>query len=233
MTPCEELGYKVGDKFKVTRGSDKENVFSVGSIISLKKDDGSKIPLFTLEQGRHYTGRDIGCCELRKLTKIAEKLVSSERKDTYVCLRGEGIMFTEGKVYKNLSEREGTLAFMDNEGRHTEIYGPQLSAFIKESEVSSEEKEEDTASNAVNTEDSKKQQVGGSHYLDMGLQPLEICLANKGYEAFAGSCYTKVLKYTSRIKDDEVEQLKKARHVLDMWIEEAIKQKDDKGEVIE
>lgn len=68
-------------------------------------------------------------------------------------------------------------------------------------------------------------QVGGTHYTDLGLQPLAICLANKGYEAFSGACYTKVLKYTSRIKDDEVEQLEKAAHVLAMWIEEAKEQK--------
>lgn len=68
-------------------------------------------------------------------------------------------------------------------------------------------------------------QVGGTHYKDLGLEPLAICLANKGYEAFAGSCYTKMLKYTSRIKDDEVEQLEKAAHVLAMWIDEAKSQK--------
>ena len=67
-------------------------------------------------------------------------------------------------------------------------------------------------------------QVSGNHYNDLDLQPLEICLRNKGYLAFVGACYTKILKYTSRIKDDEVEQLRKARHVLDMWIEEAEKQ---------
>lgn len=68
-------------------------------------------------------------------------------------------------------------------------------------------------------------QVGGTHYKDLGLEPIAICLANKGYEAFAGSCYTKMLKYTSRIKDDEVEQLEKAAHVIAMWIDEAKNQK--------
>lgn len=68
-------------------------------------------------------------------------------------------------------------------------------------------------------------QVGGSHYKDLGVEPLKLTLLNKGYEAFSGACYCKINKYTSRIKDDEVEQLKKARHVLDMWIEEAENQK--------
>lgn len=64
-------------------------------------------------------------------------------------------------------------------------------------------------------------QVGGTHYKDLGVEPLKLTLLNKGYEAFSGACYCKINKYTSRIKDDEVQQLKKARHVLDMWIEEA------------
>ena len=67
------------------------------------------------------------------------------------------------------------------------------------------------------------QQVGGSHYKQLGIQPMELTLRNLGYEAFVGACYTKINKYMVRKKDDEVEQLKKARHVLDMWIEEAEK----------
>lgn len=68
-------------------------------------------------------------------------------------------------------------------------------------------------------------QVGGTHYTKLGIQPLKRTLINLGYEAFKGACYTKIDKYTTRTKDDEVEQLKKARHVLDLWIHEAEKQK--------
>ena len=67
-------------------------------------------------------------------------------------------------------------------------------------------------------------QVGGSHYKTLGVQPMELVLANLGYEAFKGACYVKINKYTTRKKDDEVGQLKKARHVLDMWIEQAEKE---------
>jgi len=67
-------------------------------------------------------------------------------------------------------------------------------------------------------------QVGGDHYKALGVQPLELTLQNLGYEAFKGACYTKINKYTTRKKDNEVEQLKKARHVLDMWIEQAEKE---------
>jgi hypothetical protein len=66
-------------------------------------------------------------------------------------------------------------------------------------------------------------QEGGSHYKEKGVEPLELTLKNKGYEAFAGACYCKVSKYTTRDKESEVVDLKKARHVLDIWIEEASK----------
>lgn len=44
MTPCEELGYKVGDKFKVVDGTGVH--YAVGSFITLIHDDGSSCPRF-------------------------------------------------------------------------------------------------------------------------------------------------------------------------------------------
>jgi hypothetical protein len=67
-------------------------------------------------------------------------------------------------------------------------------------------------------------QVGGSHYTDLTIQPLYRTLVNKGYDAFVGACYTKIDKYTTREKDNELEQLRKARHVLELWIYECEKQ---------
>ena len=52
MTPCEELGYKVGDVFEVIGGAQ----FKSGSIVSLTKDDGSDCPAFTLNNGWYYIG---------------------------------------------------------------------------------------------------------------------------------------------------------------------------------
>ena len=43
LTPCEQLGYKVGDKFIVTEYC---HTFKNGTIIELFKDDGTSIPLF-------------------------------------------------------------------------------------------------------------------------------------------------------------------------------------------
>lgn len=43
MTPCQELGYSVGDKFRVREGS---QWFPEGCIVVLKFDDWSTQPLF-------------------------------------------------------------------------------------------------------------------------------------------------------------------------------------------
>ena len=58
-------------------------------------------------------------------------------------------------------------------------------------------------------------QVGGDHYKGMAIQPLEYILANK-----LGFAEGAVVKYVSRWeKKGGVEDLKKARHILDVLIE--------------
>ena len=85
-------------------------------------------------------------------------------------------------------------------------------------------KEDNTMHYDEQREAAMQQQVGGTHYKDLGVQPLELTLKNMGFLAFEGACYTKINKYMIRNKDNKVEQLKKAHHVLSMWIEEAEKQ---------
>lgn len=64
--------------------------------------------------------------------------------------------------------------------------------------------------NALNT------QVAGSHYKDMKIQPVEYIIANE-----LGFCEGNVVKYVSRYKNKNgVEDLKKARHFLDILIEQ-------------
>lgn len=58
-------------------------------------------------------------------------------------------------------------------------------------------------------------QIGGSHYKDLKIQPIEYILSNNiGY---AEGC---VLKYISRWQSKNgIQDLKKARHYLDLLIE--------------
>lgn len=69
-------------------------------------------------------------------------------------------------------------------------------------------------------------QEGGNHYKDMPIQPVEYIHANKlGY--FEGC----VIKYVSRWKKKNgIEDLKKARHFIDLLLELESKQADNQCE---
>ncbi len=61
----------------------------------------------------------------------------------------------------------------------------------------------------------KSRQVGGSHYKEYAIQPIDYILANN-----MPWCEANVVKYITRWKDKGgVEDLKKARHYLDLLIE--------------
>ena len=61
-------------------------------------------------------------------------------------------------------------------------------------------------------------QVGGDHYKSLKIQPLEYALAND-----LGICEHAVIKYVSRWKNKgHVEDLRKARHYIDLMIEREI-----------
>ena len=64
-------------------------------------------------------------------------------------------------------------------------------------------------------QDSLKTQVNGTHYTKLKIQPMEYSMAN-GLDA----CQHTIIKYVTRFRDkDGLEDLKKARHTLDMLIE--------------
>jgi|TARA_R110002074_G_scaffold104230_4_gene225035 hypothetical protein len=68
-------------------------------------------------------------------------------------------------------------------------------------------------------------QVGGTHYEDMGLQPLDATYMRYGYAGVKAALHCKIDKYIGRDKHDELADLKKARHCIDMLIE--YKEKED------
>jgi hypothetical protein len=58
-------------------------------------------------------------------------------------------------------------------------------------------------------------QVGGSHYKDKAIQPIEYIHANN-----LGFCAGNVIKYVTRYKDKNgIQDLEKAKHYLEMLIE--------------
>lgn len=63
------------------------------------------------------------------------------------------------------------------------------------------------------------EQIGGTHYRDKAIQPIEYILAND-----LGFCEGNIIKYVSRYKDKNgLEDLKKAKHYLEFLIEEVEK----------
>lgn len=62
--------------------------------------------------------------------------------------------------------------------------------------------------------DPTKMQVGGDHYTKLKIQPMAYCMAN-GFDALQFT----VIKYVSRFRSKNgIEDLKKARHAIDMLI---------------
>lgn len=58
-------------------------------------------------------------------------------------------------------------------------------------------------------------QIGGNHYKDMPIQPMEFSMANK-----MDACQHTVIKYVSRFREKGgIQDLEKAKHVIDMLIE--------------
>jgi hypothetical protein len=63
--------------------------------------------------------------------------------------------------------------------------------------------------------DSLSTQIGGDHYTRLAIQPMEYSMAN-GLNA----CQHTIIKYVTRYANKNgLEDLKKARHTLDMLIE--------------
>lgn len=68
-------------------------------------------------------------------------------------------------------------------------------------------------------------QIGGGHYKEMKIQPVEYTLANG-----LGFCEGNVIKYISRYKaKNGVEDLQKAKHYIDLLINQI--EKEDKKDV--
>ena len=71
MTPCEKLGYKVGDRFEVI-GEGASDHIEVGDIITLYRDDGTYVPFFQRD-GEEFDHDCAFLSSLRPLKTEAEK----------------------------------------------------------------------------------------------------------------------------------------------------------------
>ncbi len=72
----------------------------------------------------------------------------------------------------------------------------------------------------LNSDSAFSEQVAGNHYKKLNIQPLDYSMAND-----FNACQTHALKYITRYnlkwkdKKDQIKDLEKAKHVIDMLIE--------------
>lgn len=112
---------------------------------------------------------------------------------------------------------------MEHDGKSKEmryyLKYPVPEDYVKESET----KEPEVSKHIYKTREiraekpasSRSVQIGGNHYVDMAIQPIDYIVKNN-----IGFLEGNVIKYVSRWKSKNgVEDLRKARHYLDMLIE--------------
>ena len=120
LTPCEQLGYKVGDKFIVTEYC---HTFKNGTIIELFKDDGTSIPLFkgkTREGNSICNGEDGAFANLSQVTPYKESnTVQKENK-----------MTEQTREPKNKPKTQSQLVFTYTNGKKYVVRGLQQ-AFVE------------------------------------------------------------------------------------------------------
>ncbi len=133
MTPCEKLGYKVGDQFTV-KEADEDWDFSKETVLELEEDDNSNNPLFKLIKGkcitRGFEDYKRVCIELERITplqqnptnKVGELVVDWKALQVGDQAVFEGFAnlglssweFTVGKVYTVGVDGDGDKGFLDD-----------------------------------------------------------------------------------------------------------------------
>ena len=98
MTPCEKLGYKVGDKFEVVADPVPYcESFKIGTVITLKADDGSWMPEFT---GDHPDGDGYGFCSIDRIKPVSQRVTKpiskSKRQLAQLLIEAGVTQFPEG-----------------------------------------------------------------------------------------------------------------------------------------
>ena len=119
LTPCEQLGYKVGDKFVVIR---ETAGFTKDQIINLYKDDGSHMPLFKGENSRYAScsGESGAYLDLSYAKPFKESNTKEEKKMTEVNQQK-----VANKEPKNKPKTQAQLVFTYTNGKRYVVRGLQ------------------------------------------------------------------------------------------------------------
>ena len=119
LTPCEQLGYKVGDKFIVLKTTDG---FIKGQTVNLYKDDGTSMPLFKGENTRHNhcNGAQGAWLNFDNVKHIKESNTKEENKMTEVNQQK-----AINKKPKNKTKTQPQLVFTYTNGKRYVVRGLQ------------------------------------------------------------------------------------------------------------
>lgn len=118
-TPCERLGYKVGDEFEVI----SHHAFKKGQVVTLHEDDGTECPLFSGDGGGAgvFDGVECSFATLNEqVRKIANKLKPA--KQALADAINQNCGWAEGGDWHKNGELPPVGAFVDVVGDSL-IYG--------------------------------------------------------------------------------------------------------------
>ncbi|QHJ84378.1 MAG: hypothetical protein [Bacteriophage sp.] len=98
MTPCEKLGYKVGDRFEVVAQNGSEA--QVGWVVVLSEDDGTSFPYFKRDND-HST--DWYCPRLTEIRPLKPKTEAEKRGAKFgtmgvIKATGERVVFAKEQI---------------------------------------------------------------------------------------------------------------------------------------
>ena len=103
MTPCEKLGYKVGDRFEVIKS---HRYFPIGAIVTLSHDDGEDCVLFKRGDDKYYAH----LYKVKPLKSTKETSMTKSNKYQFHSLSESDIDWN--RIAQDLSSKN-PLAFVD------------------------------------------------------------------------------------------------------------------------
>ena len=213
MTPYQKAGFNELSLFRVIN----DDQYDLGEIVWLTEDDETSVPDFSNGNENRYC---IMPCQpepdLEELPKDADGFYLWDGGECPVpvdwWVEYEGAQETDvisGKTHALSAPWKNITAFKPisrpDMPRHSEAAEQPEAPVVVGDEV-------DICEDTVSALDA---QEGGDHYKKLKIQPMEYSMANK-----LDACQHTIIKYVTRFRDKGgIEDLRKAKHCIDMLIE--------------
>ncbi|MGE9292830.1 MAG: DUF3310 domain-containing protein [Puniceicoccales bacterium] len=210
MTPYQKAGFNELSLFRVTDAKHS----CCGQIVWLSRDDGDECPWFSSYQTeiQHHHFNDLeelpkdadgfylwdgGECPVPGDWMVQIKQIDGELRQGSSAMSADGWMWGVVTAFKPISRPDMP--------RHSEsAEQPESPAVV-----------EDSGDICGDTVSALDVQEGGDHYKKLKIQPMEYSMANN-----LDACQHTIVKYVTRFRDKGgIEDLRKAKHCIDMLIE--------------